>query len=110
MNFEELDLEKWQKFERDWKIKFLKKPTIESVLLIVGWQEVPQVKQIPNKQTKEDLLHVGFCKILSLANYFTFSHLDDEGWPHYKTQKELPKLSLREQEVLLKKNILLYFG
>jgi hypothetical protein len=34
---------------------------------------------------------------------------DEEGWPHFKQLKQLPKMDLMEQELFLKEHILLYF-
>lgn len=99
----------WQDFEKKWFEKFNKKPTLETVLLIVGWQETGLATTTLTKQVKQDLLHVGVCSVLIQAGYYILDYYDNEGWPHFIQVKPLPNETLFEQEFLLKQNILIYF-
>ncbi|MCX8472843.1 MAG: hypothetical protein ORN85_04255 [Sediminibacterium sp.] len=100
---------KWERFSEDWNSKFGKKPTIESVLLIIGWQEVPAQLIFKNKQVKTDLIHVGMCTVLSLADIYIKSQIDQDGWPHFEQLVSIEKNPLQVQEEFIKENILKYF-
>jgi hypothetical protein len=38
-----------------------------------------------------------------------FSGYDEDGWPHFEYNRDLPKLNNEQQEKLLKKTIIEYF-
>jgi hypothetical protein len=87
-----------------------KKPKdLNSVLFIIGIQELGQGAKRFSKEEKQDLLHIAICKVLSLSGYYTLEGLDKEGWPHWKVVKKLPHFDLLEQEKLLKMHVLEYF-
>jgi hypothetical protein len=54
-------------------------------------------------------MHVAVCTVLSSSGFYEFVQKDLDGWPHFKQLKELPMLSLSEQENFLKDHILFYF-
>ncbi|MFK7953355.1 MAG: hypothetical protein AB8B73_10960 [Ekhidna sp.] len=103
--------------QKDWvellyKLKELtgKRPAdLNAVLFLIGVQELGKGNRSFSKEEKQDLLHIAICKVLSLAGYYKLEGLDDEGWPHWKLLKKLPKFDLIEQEKLLKIQILEYF-
>ena len=82
---------------------------IDIVLFVIGVQELGKGGKYFSKEEKQDLIHIGICKILSLAGYYELEGLDKEGWPHWKLTKKLPNFSLKDQEKLLKMHILEYF-
>lgn len=87
-----------------------KKPKdLNGVLFLIGVQELGHGTKIFSKEEKQDLLHIGICKVLSLAGYYTLEGLDADGWPHWKLIKKLPHFDLLEQEKLLKMHVLEYF-
>ncbi|MFY0688317.1 MAG: hypothetical protein JXQ90_14180 [Cyclobacteriaceae bacterium] len=107
----DLDLQrKWVKLLYFLKGSSDKRPQgLNGVLFLVGVQELGQGVRNYSKEEKQDLIHIGICKVLSLDGYYRLEGLDEEGWPHWTLMKELPKLSLPEQERLLKIQAIEYF-
>ena len=87
-----------------------KKPKdLNAVLFLIGVQELGQGRKIFEKEEKQDLMHIGICKVLSLSGYYELEGLDKDGWPHWKLVKKLPHFDLLEQEKLLKMLVMEYF-
>ena len=87
-----------------------KRPTdLNAVLFLIGVQELGKGNRSFSKEEKQDLMHIAICKVLSLAGYYELAGLDEEGWPHWKLKKKLPRFDLMEQEKLLKIQIIQYF-
>ena len=84
-------------------------PDLNQVLLLVGIQELGKWKKKFTKEEKQDLMHIAVCKLLSYEEYFEFEGLDTDGWPHWKQVREMAKVSLQEQERMLKIGLLQYF-
>ena len=87
-----------------------KKPKdLNGVLFLIGVQELGHGKKTFSKEEKQDLMHIGICKVLSLAGYYELVGHDKDGWPHWQLVKKLPHFDLLEQEKLLKLHVLEYF-
>lgn len=82
---------------------------LEGILLIIGIQELGQGPRKYSKDEKMNLMHIAICTILEPFGIYEFDKNDDDGWPHYKKVKDVPNLSLKEQELLMKEAILNYF-
>lgn len=82
---------------------------LNSVLFLIGVQELGQGTKVFAKEEKQDLMHIGICKVLSLSGYYELEGLDQDGWPHWKLVKKLPHFDLLEQEKLLKMLVIEYF-
>lgn len=82
---------------------------LNAVLFLIGIQELGMGAKSFSKEEKQDILHIAICKVLSLAGYYELEGHDDDGWPHWKLIKKLPRFDLLEQEKLLKMQILEYF-
>ncbi len=91
--------------------KFLgKRPAdLNAVLYLIGVQELGQGVKHFTKEQKQDLMHIGICKVLSLSGYYQLDKIDGDGWPHWKLVKKLPYVDLLSQETLLKEHVVLYF-
>jgi hypothetical protein len=107
----DLDLERsWSSLTTSLETLMGKKPKdLNGVLFLIGVQELGKGKRVFSKEEKQDLMHIGICKVLSLAGYYTLEGLDQDGWPHWKMVKKLPHFDLLEQEKLLKLQVLEYF-
>ena len=107
----DLELDKtWAALLRDLEGMIGKKPKdLNAVLFLIGVQELGKGKKVFSKEEKEDLMHIGICKVLSLSGYYELEGLDKEGWPHWKLIKKLPHFDLLEQERLLKMHVIEYF-
>jgi hypothetical protein len=87
-----------------------KKPKdLNGVLFLIGVQELGKGSGVFSKEEKQDLMHLGICKVLSLSGYYQLEGLDKDGWPHWKLVKKLPHFDLLEQEKLLKMQVIEYF-
>ena len=82
---------------------------LNSVLFLIGVQELGKGRRQFSKEEKQDLMHIAICKMLSLGGYYVLEGLDQDGWPHWKLVKKLPHFDLLEQEKLLKSLILEFF-
>ncbi len=100
---------RWWKLEARLLERFGKKPDMEAILFLIGMQETGFVKDRMTKEQKQDLMHVAICTLLSVSGYYELEKEDEDGWPHFKQLKEMPVVSLYEQEIFLKDHILLYF-
>ncbi|HEY8934151.1 MAG TPA: hypothetical protein VIM65_02990 [Cyclobacteriaceae bacterium] len=103
--------------EKNWNVLLVelekiigKRPKdLNGVLFLIGVQELGQGKKVFSKEEKQDLMHIGICKVLSLSGYYELEGIDKQGWPHWKMIKKLPHFDLLEQEKLLKMHVLEYF-
>ena len=110
MEFEDLDLNKdWKRLMYFFIRTTGKKPTTNTLLFLIGVNELGKGKKTFSKEEKQDLMHIATCKLLSLSGYYELEGIDSDGWPHYKALKPVPKLSLEEQEDLLKLQMIDYF-
>lgn len=107
----DLDLERsWNSLLQELESIIGKKPKdLNAVLFLIGVQELGRGTKIFSKEEKQDLMHIGICKVLSLSGYYELEGLDNEGWPHWKLIKKLPHFDLLEQERLLKMHVMEYF-
>jgi hypothetical protein len=85
--------------------RFKKKPALEAILLIVGYQESPLVKNSQNKEEKMDLINLGLMAVLCEMGLFHRTGTR-EGWP---TFEPLGTPSPGDRESLIRRAIVLYF-
>lgn len=101
--------QRWWNLEARLVERFGKKPDLETILFLVGMQELGDIREKYTKEQKQDLMHVAVCSLLAPSGYFELESVDEEGWPHYKQLKPMPEMMGPEQENFLKDHILLYF-
>ena len=106
----ELDFE-WLKIRHQLKDIFSKDtlPDFQTVLYLLGIQELGIIKESYTKEEKQDLMHIAVCKLMSYDGYYSFKGLDDEGWPHWKKEKIFATKGVEDQERYLKLKIIQYF-
>ena len=100
---------RWWKLEEKLMARFEKKPDVETILFMIGIQELGDIRKKFSKEQKQDLMHIAICTVLSPSGYYELSHVDEDGWPHFKQLKPMPNMHPFEQENFLKDHILLYF-
>ncbi|GHB85890.1 hypothetical protein [Persicitalea jodogahamensis] len=87
-----------------------KKPgDLNGVLFLIGVQELGKGAAHFTKEQKQDLMHIGICRVLSLSGYYEFRGKDADGWPHWDLVQPLPHGEILAQESLLKMHVLEYF-
>ena len=84
-------------------------PDLNAILFLIGIQELGRWQENFTKEEKQDLMHIGVCRLLSEDGHYKFVGRDQDGWPHWKKIKDLPAFDLLEQEKLLKMQIIEYF-
>ena len=109
MNFSDDLQSRWWKLEEKLIERFGKKPDVESVLFMRGIQELGKIREKCSKEQKQDLMHIAVCTVLAPSGFYELSHVDEDGWPHFKQLKAMPNMHPIEQENFLKDHILLYF-
>ena len=87
------EAEIWKKVESFFENNFdtEKNPPIESMLFLIGVQELGSGQQKYTKDDKVNLIHIAVCRLLEPFGYYKFSHYVD-GWPHYDETDHLPEL------------------
>ncbi|WP_461533248.1 hypothetical protein [Sinomicrobium sp.] len=82
---------------------------LDSVIYLIGVQELGQLNRKFKKDDKINLMHIAICRLLEPYGYYEFDFIDADGWPHYKIKEQLPHLKAGEQSVLMKEAIVNYF-
>ncbi len=82
---------------------------LNGVLFLIGVQELGKGIQHFTKEQKQDLMHIGICKVLSREGYYELERVDADGWPHWQLVKKLPYSDLLSQEKMLKEQVVKYF-
>lgn len=85
------------------------KPDIKVMLFLIGVQELGKGPKKFSKRQKEELMHIANCRLFSELGFYELEGLDQDGWPHWKLVKEIPRYTLLEQDMLLKSLIVNYF-
>ena len=100
---------RWWRLEEKLMERFEKKPDMETILFLIGVQELGDIKEKFTKEQKQDLMHIAVCSLLSVSGYYELEGVDADGWPHYRQLKALPVMDLIAQENFMKDHVLLYF-
>ena len=105
------DNELWEEVEAFFVKNFdtEKHPAIDTLLFLIGVQELGSGKQKYTKDDKVNILHIAVCRLLEPFGYYKFSNYDDDGYPHFNEVEKLPELKPNEQQILMKKAIIQYF-
>lgn len=101
----------WQKIVDFFQETFTdgEKPELDSILFLIGVQELGVGKKRFKKDEKVNLMHIAVCRVLEPFGYYRFSGKDADGWPHFETLDTLPNLAPNEQSLLMKKAVIRYF-
>jgi hypothetical protein len=100
---------RFQKLKKALEKDFGEGMDVQALLFLIGVNELGQGHRTFSKQEKTELLHVAVCTILEPYGYYSFVGRDDEQWPHFKLEKQLPPLNHLEQQHLIKEAMLDYF-
>ena len=100
---------RWWNLEAKLVERFGKKPDLESILFLIGIQELGGTKDKFTKEQKQDLMHIAVCTLLMPSGYYELEGKDADGWPHFRQLRSMPDMNAFEQENFLKDHVLLYF-
>ncbi len=110
---DQLDLQvlkgKWDRLGLRLADQFGEEPDLQTILFLIGVQELGKGPMQYSKDEKQDLMHIAVCRLLSTFGYYQLIGTDEQGWPAWEMINKLPPLSLREQDLLLKQAVLEYF-
>ena len=81
---------KWNNLKTKLSVDFSDNEIIDldSIIFLIGLQELGQFQKRFNKQKKLEVIHIAVCKLLSDYGYYEFDHTDNDGWPHYTLIKK----------------------
>jgi len=103
-------------FEKRWRETvdeiseaFDEKLDLQSIIFMIGVQELNLGFQKLNKQKKLEVMHIAVCTLLEPYGYYEFLGRDEDGWPHFENVKKMPHLEEKEQQKLMKEAIIEYF-
>lgn len=101
----------WEQIENFFKDKFTSGeiPDLNTMIFLVGLQELGFGYKKYKKDEKMNLIHIGVCRLLEPFGYYRFDRYDEDHWPHYELLEELPTLKPNEQMLLMKKALIQYF-
>ena len=100
----------WKKVETFIESRFGELIDEQTILFIIGLQELGKNDRNFTKEEKVDIIHIGLCTVLSRYGYYQFIGKDDDGWPHFKNVKKIPNsIEGEAQKNLLKQAIVDYF-
>lgn len=103
--------EGWLKVEKMVFKRFGEKLDEQTILFIIGLQELGKGDAEYKKEEKLDIIHIGICTVLGQFGYYEFIGKDDDGWPHFKNIKKLSsEIQGETQDNLLKQAIIKYFN
>jgi hypothetical protein len=100
---------RWWKLEEKMMERFGKKPDLESILFLIGIQELGDIREKFTKEQKQDLMHIAICTVMSPSGFYELEGVDEDGWPHFRQLKAMPVMDPIAQENFLKDHVLLYF-
>src|SRR4029077_13086892 len=100
---------RWQTLTSQLADQFGEAPDLQTIIFLIGVQELGKGPQKFSKDEKQDLMHIATCKLLSQYGYYLLEGKDQDGWPLWTSIKQLPPLTLREQDTLLKQAVIDYF-
>lgn len=82
---------------------------MEGIIFLIGVQELGKGYQKFKKDDKLNVMHVAICSLLEPYGYYEFGGKDEDGWPHWKINEQLPPLKPGHQKALMKQAITEYF-
>ncbi len=82
---------------------------MKGILFLIGVEELGKGPQRFKKDDKVNLMHVAICTLLEPYGYYSYQGKDQDGWPHFRINEELPPLDAEQQDRLIKEAIVDYF-
>lgn len=83
---------------------------LQAVLFLIGVQELGKGVRKYTKDQKLELMHIAICTLLEPYGYYNFSGNDEDDFPHWELNEQLPPLSPGQQLALMKECVLDYFS
>lgn len=100
---------KFQELVKKLELKFGGGLELDSIILLIGVQELGKGYKEFSKDEKMNLMHIAICTVLEPYGVYKYVANDDDGWPHFEKIKNIPAISNKDQEHLLKEAVINYF-
>ena len=100
---------KWDRLKLKLADQFEEEPDLQTVVFLVGVQELGHGFKKFTKDQKMDIMHIATCRLLSTYGYYELESIDQEGWPHWVQKEKIPYLTVQQQDRLLKQAVVDYF-
>jgi hypothetical protein len=100
---------KFQELVKKLEEKFGGGLELDTILLLIGVQELGKGYKDFSKDEKMNLMHIAICTILEPYGVYKYVANDDDGWPHFEKVKNIPPISNKDQEHLIKEAVINYF-
>ncbi len=99
----------WEILQKKLKERFDTEVDYDSILFLIGLQELGKPFKKYKKDQKLEVMHVAICTLLEPYGFYEFEGHDAEGWPHWKLKENLPFLDAKQQNKLIIDSIIDYF-
>jgi len=99
----------WDRLQKKLKERFDGEMDYDSILFLIGLQELGKPFKKYKKDEKLEVMHVAICSLLEPYGFYEFIGKDDDGWPHWKLKENLPFLDAKQQNKLIIDSIIDYF-
>ena len=94
--------DEWKALTIDLEKIFGEAPDLQSVLFLIGLQELGKGYGKYSKDQKMEVFHIAICSLLEPYGFYVFMGLDEEGFPHWEKGESLPNLTPGQQTLMLK--------
>jgi len=84
-------------------------PELDSILFLLGMQELGQIRDEWTKEEKQDLMHIAVCRLFEEEGYYEFIGFDADGWPHFEQRMNISIGGPDQQEKEIKSRVIQYF-
>ena len=74
----------WEKLTQSLANTYGEEPDLQTILFLIGIQELGKGPMKYSKDEKQDLMHIAVCRLMSQFGYYELEGLDQDGWPHWK--------------------------
>lgn len=102
-------LSDWQILQDKLKERFDSEMDHDSILFMIGLQELDKPYRKYKKDEKLEIMHIGVCTVLAPYGFYEYKGRDDEDWPHFELKESLPLLDAKQQSKLMSDAIVEYF-
>jgi len=99
----------WQQLQEKLKERFGEELDMDALIFLIGLQELGKPFQKYKKDEKLGIMHVGICTLLEPFSFYKYEGKDDDGWPHWSLNEQIPHLDAKQQNKLMVDAIIDYF-
>lgn len=99
----------WEILQGKLKERFGSEMDYDSILFMIGLQELNKPYRKYKKDEKLEVMHVAICTLLEPFGFYEYVGNDEQGWPHWNLKENLPHLDPKQQNKLIIDAIIDYF-